>query len=88
MQVLNYFDELYTIHIAVTETPKSMWVVVDTGLGNTVLETTSCALCDTGKISTATTGGLTLDATSSVSGNLPTSTYSGKSGTVTMCIYK
>jgi len=88
MNVLNFYDEVMTFQITVDETPNAMQAVVDTGLGHTVIETTACADCASGKIDTASgAGGLTASATA-VSGNLAQSTYSGVSGTTTLCIYE
>ena len=64
-----------------------MQATVDTGLGPTVLETTNCATCGSGKLNTASgNAGLTV-TTTAVSGNLRETTYTGVTGTTTFCIY-
>ena len=45
MPMLNFIDETYTARITAGETPVAMWAVVDTALGHTVLETSSCSNC-------------------------------------------
>jgi len=60
-------------------------------LSHTVIETTACTNCASGKVNTGSgNGGITASATA-VTGNLSvlnTKPYTGVSGTTTLCIYK
>lgn len=90
MPILNQTDETYTVRITVDETPSAMWAIFDTAMADTVLETTDCSDCATGKIDKASGAGGLAVTTTAASGNFnnPSSTFSGVEGTVTFCIFE
>lgn len=90
MPTLNILDETYTVRITIDETPTPIQAIIDTASAYTVIETTVCTDCATGKIDKASgNGGFSVTATAA-SGSLsnPESTYSGFEGTATLCIAK
>lgn len=90
MPTLNILDETYTVRITIDETPTPIQAIIDTASAYTVIETTICTDCATGKIDKASgNGGFSVTATAA-SGSLsnPESTYSGFEGTATLCIAK
>ena len=88
MTVLNWYDEIYTFQISVGETPTTMQATLDTAMAHTVIETTDCSACGAWKLNTALGQGGIVVSSTTVSGNLAFSAYTGVSGTATFCIYK
>lgn len=90
MPTINIRDETYTVRITVDETPSPIQAIIDTTSAYTVIETTVCTDCATGKIDKASGNGGFSVTSNAVSGNLsnPESTYSGFEGTATLCIAK
>lgn len=83
MNVLNYFDQVFTIQVSAGENTNGLNAIVDTGLGYTVV-VLNAANAD----GPSAGAGLTVSSTA-VSGKLynPASNYSGNDGEMTWCIY-
>jgi len=95
MPMLNYIDQTYTVRITANEDPNVMQAVVDTAMAYTVLETDACSNCASDSDALAGTvltvsAGNSVDSGTSVSGsfNNPSTSYSGTSGTTTICIFE
>jgi hypothetical protein len=87
MPALNWYDETFTFQMTVGDTPQKVQTIPDTGLAHTVIETTTCTACATGKVDVSSGGGISKSSTA-VTGSLADSTYTGFSGTATICIMK
>ena len=83
MNVLNFFDEVFTVQVSAGENTTGLKAVVDTGLGYTVV-----VLNSANAAGPSVGAGLT-ETSNAVSGKLfnPSSTYSGNEGEMTWCIY-